>query len=222
MEDLGGREGDYDHWDKIANKFTLAFGVVPDKDSVNIVLDADGNIDEALSDTSGATKNGLALADYNDDKEAFAEAVALQFYNEVSDQEYNGKPLKAYNEEAQAAVIDTIFNFPEASGWNDVSLFLDESDNIGTEDYNRDNLLQFTQNFRAGGKFLPGMLKRRLLAYNMAAPLEDRAANIVTEAREENGTRTGTLYKIYNANGDLMQTWEKDYILTDLGTLPVE
>jgi chaperonin GroES len=222
MEDLGGREGDYDHWDKIANKFTLAFGVVPDKGSVNIVLDADGNIDEALSDTSGATKNGLALADYNDDKEAFAEAVALQFYNEVSDQEYNGKPLKAYNEEAQAAVIDTIFNFPEASGWNDVSLFLDESDNIGTEDYNRDNLLQFTQNFRAGGKFLPGMLKRRLLAYNMAAPLEDRAANIVTEAREENGTRTGTLYKIYNANGDLMQTWEKDYILTDLGTLPVE
>jgi hypothetical protein len=66
------------------------------------------------------------------------------------------------------------------------------------------------------------MLKRRLLAYNMVAPFADRAANIVTEAREENGVRTGTLYKIYNANGDLMKTWEQDYIVTNLGTLPVE
>ena len=231
MEGLGGREGDYDHWDKIANEFTLAYGVVPEIDSVTIVLDAKGNIDEEKTDISGARKgdiddpDALYLADYNNDKKAFAEAVALQFYNEVKDQEYNGKPLKAYNEEAQAAVIDTIYNFREASGWDDVSLFLDESDNIGTEDYNRDNLLQFTRNFRAGGKFLPGMLKRRLLAYNMVAPLEDRAVKIeISERLGEDGERTGTFYDIYNANGDIMQRWEKDYEVPpkDLGTLLVE
>ena len=203
MAGLGNRESFEQHQD-VGDVTAQAYGLIFDVPDAEL---KDG------SKTIGETT--LYFRDYNNFRD-FAADVSKEMYKQNIDL------LAGHSPEAQAAVLDTIYNVPTANTWNDIETFLNASDNIGTDAYNRDDLIEFTNNFRVDDNHWPGMLKRRLLAYNMAAPEEDRAANIVTEAREENGVRTGTLYRIYNANGDLMKTWEKDYIVTNLGTVPVE
>jgi len=221
--EVGGREGFKPHFDK-KGIFTLGYGVVPDKGSVTIVKDANGNIDWDKSDISGATKNGLALADFGDDQYAFAAAVARQFYDNgsaVFDKKHGDGKFESYSPEARSAMLDLMYNAGTgAMEWNDVKTFLDASEKVGTEDYGpevQEDLINLTQteNFLMtlddGTKTFPrGLLKRRLLAYNMVAPEQDQADRIETLGRMEDGNRTGTIYNIYKADGTLLQTWYSD------------
>jgi len=218
--EVGGREGFKPHFDK-KGIFTLGYGVVPDKGSVKIVKDADGNIDWTLSDISGATKNGLALADFGGDQRAFAAAVARQFYDEGStifNNKHGDNKFESYSPEARSAMLDLMYNGGTGTmRWNDVKTFLDASEKVGTEDYGpevQEDLINLTQteNFLMtladGTKTFPrGLLKRRLLAYNMVAPEQDQADRIETLGRMEDGNRTGTIYNIYRADGTLLKTW---------------
>ena len=221
--EVGGREGFKPHFDD-KGIFTLGYGVVPDKGSVTIVTDAKGNIDWTQSDISGATKNGLALADFGDDQQAFAAAVARQFYDqgsEVFNNKHGDGKFESYSPEARSAMLDLMYNGGTGTmEWNDVKTFLDASEKVGTEDYGtevQEDLINLTQteNFLMtlddGTKTFPrGLLKRRLLAYNMVAPEQDQADRIETLGRMEDGNRTGTIYNIYKADGTLLQTWYSD------------
>ena len=218
-DEVGARESTTPHFDS-SGVFTLGYGVVPDEGSVNIVLDAKGNIDEEQSDISGATKNGLALADYNYDQQAFAAAIARQFYDKGStifNNKHDDVKFESYSPEARSAMLDLMYNAgPDAMRWNDVKTFLDASENIGTENYNRDDLIQFVNNFRDNDTYPRGLLKRRLLAYNMVAPEEDQAAYIETYRTEDD---KGTVFKVFNTAGDLIFETEKPTTTERLGNL---
>jgi chaperonin GroES len=239
---IGKREDVVPHID-LKGIFTLGWGVVPDKGSVTIELNENGTINTEKSDWKNATKNGLKLSDFagyatrenpNGDQQAFATAVARDFYNKgskVFNNKHGDGAFETYSPEARSAMLDLMYNAGKgAMKWDDVKTFMDASEKVGTEDYGpevqRDliNLAQ-TENFlvtKSDGTltYPRGILKRRLLAYNMVAPENDQAAKIETTARIEttagtDGTdevkkRTGTLYNIYRADGTLLKTWESN------------
>jgi len=228
-DEVGGREGFKPHFDD-KGIFTLGYGGVPEDDSVRIVRGADGNIFMPLSDFSGARKGDIGepdtlyLADFDYDQRAFATAIASQFYDKGSaifNNKHGDNKFESYSPEARSAMLDLMYNGgPGTMEWNDVKTFLDASEKVGTEDYGpevQEDLINLTQteNFLMtkpdGTPSYPrGLLKRRLIAYNMVAPEQDQADRIETIEKIEGGNRTGTVYNIYRADGTLLQTWDSD------------
>ena len=111
--------------------------------------------------------------------------------------------------EAQAAMLDLAWNSGVGSGkWFDVTSFFDQARNIADgKEYDLDELIKFVRNFKDsypdenGDTQLSwdrGLLRRRALEYNLAAPADVRAIGIVTNLT---GNGLETKYTLLNKAG---------------------
>jgi LysM repeat protein len=217
-------EGETSHVDG-RGYFTMAYGVVPDKNSVTksdgTSFDPKGNhgfttATAGTVDVSKAThtlkyKNSkgkvvsfkVKRTDYSSDEE-FAKAV-VGLYNREAKKMY-GSGWDSLPESSKALGLDLAWNVGLGSiGWPSVKLAMKEA---SKKNPSTTNLFKFTANIRSGTQYPRGLFKRRLIQYNKVANQVDKAATYSTEAiNNAQGTRIGTKYIANRADGTEIGSW---------------
>lgn len=213
-------EGETSHVDG-RGYFTMAYGVVPDADSVT---KADGTkfdprgthgFTTATANTVDVSKATHTLKvddntsytikreDYNSDK-AFAKAV-VDLYDTEAAKKY-GEGWDDLPDSSKRLALDLAWNGGvNAVGWSSVQTAMKEAakDNPSTE-----NLFGFTVNIRSGTQYPRGLFKRRLIQYNLIANEADKAATYSTEAvNDAQGKRIGTKYIANRSDGTVIGSW---------------
>ena len=213
-------EGETSHVDG-RGYFTMAYGVVPDADSVT---KADGSkfdprgthgfttATAGTVDVSKATHTltvdentsyTLKREDYNSDKE-FAKAV-VDLYDTEAAKKY-GEGWDDLPDSSKHLALDLAWNGGvNAVGWSSVQTAMKEAakDSPSTE-----NLFGFTVNIRSGTQYPRGLFKRRLIQYNLIANEADKAATYSTEAvNDAQGKRIGTKYIANRSDGTVIGSW---------------
>ena len=219
---------------------TMVGGVVPDKNSISLegkpVNPRVGHTyttgsDLSKLDFSKATKtirgSVLKREDYATNLE-FSEAVYNKmaeftrsnleddnagFTGKWNDISREGKMVLAdldYNTGVGAAVQPPKNERKAGSRWGDTALLATELTKPVAEQ-STDNLIKFTQNFRLGTTSPRGLLRRRLIGYNLIAKPADEAVYI----KQHSGTVAEGIYKgkyrhdILRADGTIIKTWYK-------------
>lgn len=195
-------EGTTLHFDSRPERYiTMPFGIVPDANSITLngkpinprmhtVTDA--NL--ANVDTSAATKNvrGTVIRrDNYESDEAFARAVFGEFENVVK-QEY--PDYDAYSDGQKKFLLDMAVNAgasrPTASNPDGGGLLWDSTkksvEEMSKPDPDYFVVYQPLQNFRSGGNWSIGLLRRRAMALNLMLP-EDRQIDSVRATQLDNG-----------------------------------
>jgi len=235
FESLTKSEGTDIHLDG-RNIITLPYGIVPDKNSIKksdgTAIDPEGTHGLKESDLndidySGATKFGLSRSSYSSD-EQFAKAVYVEFGKQAG--ENYGTGFKDLSDKAKEAAYDIAWNSGvKSTGWSSVKTMLDETSKDASTQTTA-NLIGFTTNFKSGkekvnnvsvNNYPRGLLKRRLITYNLVAKTGEEAVDIVTTSVETNGKRTGTKYDIRKSDGTVLKSWTKPDLNETLGTLSV-
>lgn len=205
---------------------TLPYGIVPDKNSIR---KADGTAfnptgshglrREDLSgvDYSSATKFDISRTDYATDQ-AFAKAVYAEFANKT--ETAYGEGFDELSDEAKQVAYDLAWNAGTGSaGWSSVRAMLREASKEGTR--SKDALIGFTANFRSGSDYPRGLLKRRLVVYNLVANEGEEATTLTTSAVTKKGKRTGTTYTVKTSDGTVLKTYTRDDTNEIVGDLAV-
>lgn len=195
-------EGTTLHFDSRPERYiTMPFGIVPDNNSITLngrpinprmhtVTDAD----LANVDTSTATKNvrGTVIRrDNYESDEAFARAVFGEFENVVR-QEY--PDYDTYSDGQKKFLLDMAVNAgasrPTASNPDGGGLLWDSTrqavEELSKQDPDYSVVYRPLQNFRSGGNWSIGLLRRRAMALNLMLP-EDRQINSVKTTQLDNG-----------------------------------
>lgn len=206
---------------------TLPYGIVPDANSVKKAngtsfdpTGSHGLTSSNLSgvDYSGATKFGISRTSYTTD-EAFAKAVYAEFANRTATK--YGEGFDGLTDEAKQAAYDMTWNAGIGSAaWSSVQTMLKEASKEGTR--STAELIGFTVNFKSGSDYPRGLLKRRLVTYNLVANEGEEASTITTSAINTNGTRKGTTYTVKTSDGTVLTTYTKPDNNEKLGDLTVE
>jgi len=214
---------------------TLPYGIVPDKGSVKKLDGATfdprkghgfkAGDDLSGIDYSGAIKFGVKRVDFSSDR-LFAEAVYKKFADETHDKlRANANlstPVEKLPDAALEAAYDLSWNIGTgAAKWGSVGIMLEEASKEGARD--KDKLIGFVGNFRSGAQWPRGLLKRRLMTYNLVANTEDVAATVRTEASlDKQGKRVGTVYSVLREDGTLLKEYTKAVTNEKLGDLKVD
>lgn len=206
---------------------TLPYGIVPDANSVKKAngtsfdpTGSHGLTSSNLSgvDYTGATKFGISRTSYDTD-EAFAKAVYSEFATRTAAS--YGQGFDGLTDTAKQAAYDMAWNAGIGSvGWSSVQTMLVEASKEGTK--SKDSLIGFTTNFRSGGDYPRGLLKRRLQTYNLVANEGEEASTITTSSVVTNGKRTGTTYTVKASDGTVLTTYTKPDTNEKLGNLSVD
>ena len=220
FDSLKDVEGEKSHVDG-RGYFTMAYGVVPDADSVTkadgtkfdprgthgFTTDTAGTVDVSKAthtlEVDENTSYTLKRVDYNSDKE-FAKAV-VDLYDRETAKKY-GEGWDDLPDSSKRMALDLAWNGGvNAVGWSSVQTAMKEAakDNPSTE-----NLFGFTVNFRSGTQYPRGLFKRRLIQYNLIANEADKAATYSTEAvNDAQGKRIGTKYIANRSDGTVIGSW---------------
>ena len=217
-------EGESSHVDG-RGYFTMAYGVVPDANSVTkadgtkfdprgthgFTTKTAGTVDVSKATHTLSYKNKekkkvsftVKREDYDSEK-SFAKAV-VSLYNRESKKMY-GDGWDSLPNSAKSMALDLAWNGGVgAVGWNDTQTSMKEAakDNPSTE-----NLFLFTRNMRSGTTYPRGLFKRRLIQYNLIANEADKAATYSTEAvNDAQGKRIGTKYIANRSDGTVIGSW---------------
>ena len=207
-------EGDTDHLDPHSGQYTFAGGILADPGTVT--EKDDGTYDTSLATHTLPDKTKFSLSDYGNDVTKWREAILDKYYTDVSTHFDNkqenidaGQTFADQPLEAQAAMLDLAWNAGVGSGkWFDVTSFFDQARNTADgKEYDLDELIKFVGNFRDSWEdenkdeqtlWDRGVLRRRALQYNLAAPADVQAQGIVTNLT---GNGLETKYTILNKAG---------------------
>ncbi len=214
FDSLKDVEGETSHVDG-RGYFTMAYGVVPDADSVTksdgTKFDPKGThgfttATAGTVDVSKATHTlkvdentsyTLKREDYDSDK-TFAKAV-VDLYDTEAAKKY-GEGWDDLPDSSKRMALDLAWNGGVgAVRWGTVQTAMKEA---AKESPSTDNLFGFTVNFRSGTEYPRGLFKRRLIQYNIIANEADKAATYSTEAiNDAQGKRIGTKYIANRSDG---------------------
>ena len=217
-------EGEKSHVDG-RGYFTMAYGVVPDADSVTkadgtkfdprgthgFTTKTAGTVDVSKATHTLEYENKekkivsftVKREDYDSEK-SFAKAV-VSLYNRESKKMY-GDGWDSLPDSAKSMALDLAWNGGVgAVGWGDTQTSMKEAakDSPSTE-----NLFLFTRNMRSGTTYPRGLFKRRLIQYNLIANEADKASTYSTEAvNDAQGKRIGTKYIANRSDGTEIGSW---------------
>jgi len=232
-------EGEESHVDG-RGYFTMAYGVVPDADSVTkadgtkfdpkgthgYTTDTAGTVDVSKATHTLEYENSekkkvsftVKREDYDSEK-SFAKAV-VSLYNRESKKMY-GDGWDSLPDSAKSMALDLAWNGGVgAVGWNDTQTAMKEAakDSPSTE-----NMFLFTRNFRSGTEYPRGLFKRRLIQYNIIANEADKAATYSTEAiNDAQGKRIGTKYIANRSDGTEIGSYSRTDKAEDPKTKAIE
>ncbi len=224
FDSLKDVEGEKSHVDG-RGYFTMAYGVVPDADSVTktdgtkfdprgthgFTTDTAGTVDVSKATHTLEYKNSEGVdvsfkvkrEDYDSEK-SFAKAV-VSLYNRESKKMY-GDGWDSLPDSAKSMGLVLDWNgVVGAVGWDDTQTAMKEAakDSPSTE-----NLFLFTRNMRSGTTYPRGLFKRRLIQYNLIANEADKADTYSTEAvNDAQGKRIGTKYIANRSDGTEIGSW---------------
>jgi len=235
FDSLKDVEGETSHVDG-RGYFTMAYGVVPDADSVTksdgtkfdprgthgFTTDTAGTVDVSKAthtlNVDETTSYTLKREDYDSDK-TFAKAV-VDLYDTEAAKKY-GEGWDDLPDSSKRMALDLAWNGGVgAIGWDSVQTAMKEADK---ESPSTDNLFGFTVNFRSGTEYPRGLFKRRLIQYNIIANEADKAATYSTEViNDAQGKRIGTKYIANRSDGTEIGSYSRTDKPEDPDTKEIE